>query len=125
VQVRAGTVASTIAFIQSGRVRALATTGAKRSRLLPDLPTVAESGYPGFEAGLWFALLGPAATPRNIAERLRQETLRALQQPDVQAAMARQGLEPEPSTPAALAARIRNESATWAALIRKLGIRVE
>jgi tripartite-type tricarboxylate transporter receptor subunit TctC len=125
VQVLVGTVASTIPFIQAGRLRALATTGAKRSRLLPDLPTVAESGYPGFEAGLWFALLVPAATPKTIAERMRGETVKALQQPDVQAAMARQGLEPEPGTPADLAARIGTESATWGALIRKLAIRVE
>jgi tripartite-type tricarboxylate transporter receptor subunit TctC len=125
VQVIVGTIASTIAFVQAGRLRALATTGAKRSRLLPDLPTVAESGYPGFEAGPWFALLVPAATPKAIAERVRSETVKALQQPDVQSAMARQGMEPEPSTSAELAARIRNESATWAALIRKVGIRVQ
>jgi tripartite-type tricarboxylate transporter receptor subunit TctC len=125
VQVLVGTVASTIPFVQAGRLRALATTGAKRSKLLPDLPTVAESGYPGFEAGLWFALLVPAATPKNIAERMRSETAKVLQQPDVQAAMARQGLEPESSTPAELAARITTESATWAALIKKLAIRVE
>ena len=125
VQVLVGTVASTIPFMQSGRVRALATTGAKRSRLLPDLPTVAESGYPGFEAGLWFALLAPAATPKAITERVRNETVKALQQPDVQTAMSRQGLEPAPSTPSELAARISKESATWAALVRKLGIKVE
>jgi tripartite-type tricarboxylate transporter receptor subunit TctC len=125
VQVLVGTVASTISFLQAGRLRALATTGAKRSKLLPDLPTVAESGYPGFEASVWYALLVPAATPKYIAERMRSETVTVLQQPDVQAAMARQGLEPEPSTPAELAARIRNESATWAALIKKVGIRVE
>jgi tripartite-type tricarboxylate transporter receptor subunit TctC len=125
VQVVVGTIASTIPFVQAGRLRALATTGPKRSRLLPDLPTVAESGYPGFEASVWFALLVPAATPKTIAERIRNETVKALQLPDVHAAMARQGLEPRPSTPAELAARIRDESTTWAALIKKLGIRVE
>jgi len=125
VQVLVGTVASTITFIQAGRLRALATTGATRSKLTPDLPTVAESGYPGFEAGLWFALLVPSATPKSIAERIHKETLKALQHPDVQTAMARQGLEPEPSTPAELAARIKRETATWAALVKKVGIRVE
>ena len=125
VQVLVGTVASTIPFIQAGRLRALATTGAKRSKLTPDLPTVAESGYPGFEAGLWFARLVPAGTPKAIAERIHKETLKALQHPDVQTAMARQGLEPEPSTPAELAARIRQETATWSTLVKQAGIRAE
>ncbi len=125
VQVLVGTVASTIPFIQAGRLRALATTGAKRSKLTPDLPTVAESGYPGFEAGLWFALLVPAGTPKPITERIHRETLKALQHPDVQTAMARQGLVPEPSAPAELAARIRRETATWATLVKQAGIRAE
>ena len=125
VQVLVGTVASTIAFIQAGRLRALAATGATRSRLMPDLPTVAESGYPGFDAGLWFAMSVPAATPKTIAERIHRETLKALRDNDVQTAMARQGLEPHPGSPADLAARIRKETDIWAALTKTLGIRAE
>lgn len=125
VQVLVGTVASTIAFIQAGRLRALASTGARRSRLMPELPTVAESGYPGFEAGLWFGMTLPSATPKEIVQRLHRETLKALQYPDVHTAMARQGLEPESGSPAELAARIRRETATWAAVIKKTGIRAE
>jgi len=125
VQVLVGTLASTISFIQAGRLRALATTGTRRSKLTPDLPTVAESGYPGFDAGLWFGMTVPGATPKFIVERIHRETVKALQYPDVQAAMARQGLDPEPSTPAEMAARIRRETATWAELIRKTGIRAE
>ncbi len=125
VRVLVGTVASTIAFIQAGRLRALASTGARRSRLMPELPTVAESGYPGFEAGLWFGMTLPSATPKEIVQRLHRETLKALQYPDVQTAMARQGLEPESGSPAELAARIRRETATWAAVIKKTGIRAE
>ena len=124
-QLIVGTVASTIPFIQSGRLRAIASTGAKRSRLLPDVPTVAESGYPGFEASVWFAMLAPAGTPRDIVQRLHAETHKALQQPDLQTVMARQGMEVQPSTPAELAARIKSETATWAALIKKTGIRLE
>jgi tripartite-type tricarboxylate transporter receptor subunit TctC len=124
-QVMVATVASTIAFIQSGRLRAIASTATKRSRLLPDVPTVAESGYPGFEASVWFAMLAPAGTPNGIVERLHAETHKALREPDLQAVMARQGMETRPSTPAELAARIRNETATWAALIKKTGIRLE
>jgi tripartite-type tricarboxylate transporter receptor subunit TctC len=125
VQVLVGTVASAIPFIQSGRVRALATTGAKRSKLLPDLPTVAESGYPGFEAGLWFAMTMPRGTPKSVVDRVNSETAKVLQQREVESMMSRQGLDPEPSTPAELSARIRKETATWAAVIRKAGIKVE
>jgi len=125
VQVLVGTVASTIPFVQSGRLRALATTGLKRSKTMPDLPTVAESGYPGFEAGLWFALSVPSGTPKPIIDRIHRETVKALQQPDVQTAMARQGLDPEPSTPEELAARISQETAMWAALVKKIGIRLQ
>jgi tripartite-type tricarboxylate transporter receptor subunit TctC len=124
-QVIVGTVASTIAFIQAGRLRPIASTGAKRSRLLPDVPTVAESGYPGFEASVWFAMLGPSGTPKDIVQRLYTETLKALKQADVQTAMSRQGMEAQPNTPAALAARIRNETATWATVIKKTGIRLD
>ncbi|MBI4189399.1 MAG: tripartite tricarboxylate transporter substrate binding protein [Betaproteobacteria bacterium] len=124
-QVLVGTVASTIAFVTAGRLRALATTGAKRSKVAPDLPTVAESGYPGFEASLWLALFVPGATPKTIAERIRNEALKALQHADVQTAMARQGQEPQTSTPAELAARIKAETAIWAGVIKDAGIRVE
>lgn len=120
-----GTVASTIQLIQAGRLRALATTSAKRSKVLPELPTVAESGYPGFEADAWFALLVPAGTPMNIVERLRNETLKAMQNPDVQTALARAGLDPATSTPAELATRIKRETVTYASVIRQAGIRVE
>jgi tripartite-type tricarboxylate transporter receptor subunit TctC len=95
VQVLVGILASTISFINAGRLRALATTGAKRSRLTP------------------------------IAQRIHREALKALQYPDVQTAMARQGMEPAPGTPVEFAARIRRETDTWSALIRKTGIRVD
>ena len=125
VQVLVGTMASTITFIQAGRLRALAATGAKRSRLSPDLPTVAESGYPGFDAGVWFGMTLPSATPKTIVERIHKETLKALQHPDVQTAMARQGMESGAGSPADMAARIRRETSTWAAVIKKTGIRAE
>jgi tripartite-type tricarboxylate transporter receptor subunit TctC len=124
-QVIVGTVASTIAFINSGRLRAIASTSAKRSKLLPDVPTVAESGYPGFEAGVWFGLLGPSGMPAAIVNRLHAQTLDALKQPDVSTALARQGIEARPTTPAEFAARIRTDTATWAAVVAKAGIRPE
>ena len=124
-QVMVGTVASTITFIQAGRLRALASTGARRSRLMPEVPTVAESGYPGFEASLWFGMTLPGATPKTIAQRIHHETVKALRYADVQTAMARQGLEPDPGTPAEMGARIHRETATWAAVIKKTGIRAD
>jgi len=122
-QVIVGTVASTIAFIQAGRLRAIASTSAQRSKLLPDVPTVAESGYPGFEAGVWFGLLGPSGLGKSVVDRLHAETLGALRQPEVSTAMSRQGLEARPNAPAEFAARIRSETLTWATVIKKAGIR--
>jgi tripartite-type tricarboxylate transporter receptor subunit TctC len=120
-----GSVASTIGLITAGRLRALASTGPQRSKLLPDLPTVAESGYPGFEGVQWFALVVPGATPKSIVERIRNETLKALQHADVQTAAARQGLDLATSTPAELAARIKADTATWGGVIKDAGIRAE
>ena len=124
-QVLFGSVASSIPNVKSGRLRALATTGARRSKVAPELPTIAESGYPDFEVGSWYALLVPAATPNAIAERIRTEAVKALAHPDVQQAMARQGLEPETGTAAELAARIERETALWAAVIKEAGIKAQ
>lgn len=125
VQVLVGTVASTIPMIQAGRLRALASTSLKRSRLLPDLPTVAESGYPGFDAGLWFGMSLPAGVPKPVLEKMHAATVKVLGIAEVQAAMTRQGLEAEPSTPREMAARIARETATWAEVIQKSGIRLQ
>lgn len=125
VQVLFGSVASSLPHVKAGRLRALATTGAKRSKVSPDLPTIAESGYPGYEVGSWYALVVPAGTPKAIVERIRTEAVKALAHADVQQAMARQGLEPETSTPAELAARIKRETAVWAGVIKDAGIKAQ
>jgi tripartite-type tricarboxylate transporter receptor subunit TctC len=124
-QVLTGTVVSATTFISAGRLRALASLGSRRSKVLPDIPTVAESGYPGFEADAWYPMLVPAGTPASVVARIRSEILRALQLPDVQAALARQGLDAEPTTTAELAALIKSESAMYSALIREAGIKAE
>jgi tripartite-type tricarboxylate transporter receptor subunit TctC len=125
IQMNISSTASSIGFIKSGRLRALASTGTKRSKALPDLPTVAESGYPGFEARQWYALAVPGATPKGIVERIRNASLEVLKDPAVLAAMERLGFEPEPSTIAGLAARIKNESAMWAGIIKDAGVRLQ
>jgi tripartite-type tricarboxylate transporter receptor subunit TctC len=125
VQVLFGSVASSLPHVKSGRLRALATTGAKRSKVAPDLPSIAESGYPGYEVGSWYAFVVPAGTPKAIVERIRNEAIKALTHADVQQAMARQGLEAETSTPAELNERIERETAVWASVIKDAGIKAQ
>ena len=125
VNVMIGAVPSTIAHVNAGKLRALATTGLTRHKVTPNLPTIAELGYPGFENIAWFGLLVPAATPRAIVNRIMQETHKVIAQPEVSGAMMKLGLDPKTSTPAELAARIKAESAELAALIKEGGIKGE
>lgn len=125
IQMNISSTASTIGYIKAGRLHALASTGSRRSKVLPDLPTVAESGYPGFEAIQWYGLVVPRATPKSIVARIHKDSVRALQSSDVQASMERLGLQQEPSTPEELVARIKKETAKWAAIIKDAGIRLQ
>jgi tripartite-type tricarboxylate transporter receptor subunit TctC len=119
------TIAPALGNLQAGHLRALAVAGRTRSSLLPDVPTVAESGLPGFEAAVRYGVLAPAGTPPPIVERINAE-LRAMAGSDeVKARIAAQGGEPLASTPEDYAADIAREQAKWSALIRKLGLRVE
>jgi len=111
--------------VKSGRLKALATTGLKRSRVAPELPTMAELGFPGFNVTSWYAFLVPAKTPAAIVKRLHHEGTRAVALPDVQQAASRQGLEVETSTPQELAQRIKAETAVWAGVIKDAGIKAE
>jgi tripartite-type tricarboxylate transporter receptor subunit TctC len=122
-QVIFGSVASSLPQVKAGRLRALATTGLKRSIAAPELPTMAESGFPGFDVSSWYALMSPAATPAGVAARVRDDAIKVLQLADVQQAMLRQGLDPEWSTPQELAARIKSETAVWAGVVRDAGIK--
>ncbi len=125
VQVLFGSVAASVPHVKSGRLKALATTGITRSKVVPDLPTIAESGFPGFDVSSWYALLVPANTPQFAISRLRNSAIKTVALPDVQEAMSRQGLEVETSTPQELAARIKRESAVWAGVIKDAGIKGE
>jgi tripartite-type tricarboxylate transporter receptor subunit TctC len=124
IQMNVSSTASTIGFIKTARLRALASTGTKRGAL-PELPTVAESGYPGFEAIQWYGLVVPGATPKSIVARIHKDSLKALENAEVRASMERLGLQQDPTTPEELVARIRKETATWAAIIKDAGIRLE
>ena len=125
VQVLFGSIAASMPHVKSGRLKAFATTGVRRSKVAPDLPTMIELGFPGFDVGSWYAFLVPANTPPVVVRRLRDEALKVISIPDVQQALSRQGLEPETSTPQELAARIKSETATWAQVIKEAGIKGE
>jgi tripartite-type tricarboxylate transporter receptor subunit TctC len=109
----------------SGLLRALAVTSAERSSLLPDLPTVAESGLPGYEAALRYGLVAPAGTPRTVIERLNKELRVALAAQDVRSRLAADGAEVLPSTPEQYAADIDREEATWSKVVSTLGLKGE
>jgi tripartite-type tricarboxylate transporter receptor subunit TctC len=113
------------AQIQSGRLRALAVTTAKRFALLPQLPTIAEAGYPGFEALAWNGVLVAAGTPRAIVQRLNAEIDAILKDPIVKSALNAQGFELIGGAPEDFAALIRSESDKWAPVIRKTGARID
>lgn len=124
-QVLFASVASSIPQIKAGRLKAFATTGTKRSKVAPELPTIAESGFPGFDVSSWYALLVPTGTSPVIVNRIRGAAIKAVELPDVQEAMSRQGLDVETSTPQELAAKIKAETAVWAGVIKEAGIKAE
>ena len=125
IKVAFNTLAPALGNIQAGHLRALAVAGHVRSSLLPDVPTVGESGLPGFEAAVRYGLLAPAGTPQPIIEQISKE-LRALAGTDeMKARIAAQGGDPLTSTPEQYAADIAREQAKWSVLIKQLGLRVE
>ncbi len=111
--------------IQAGKLRAIAVTTAKRFPLLPELPTIAESGYPGFEALAWNGIMVPAGTPAPVIAKLNAEINAILKQPDVVAKMNAAGFDLIGGTPEDLGNLIRRETTTWAPVIRKLGLKVD
>ena len=112
---------SALPLVKSGDVRAIAVTSATRSPAAPGIPTIAESGLPGFEATSWFALLGPAGMPREVQARINQETAKVLAMPDVKEKLAGLGLEVAPGTPEALAGLMQSETAKWAKVVKESG----
>jgi tripartite-type tricarboxylate transporter receptor subunit TctC len=109
---------------REGKLRALAITSIKRSALAPDLPTMAESGFPGFEAVPWFGLLAPAGTPKDVLDKLHDETVKALAMPAVHRKFDELGLEPVGNTPAEFIAIIKKETPEWAKVIKDAGIKL-
>ena len=125
VPVAFNVLAPAMGNLQAGTLRAIATAGPMRLSLSPDIPTIAESGLPGFEAVLHYGLMAPAGTPAEIVERLNRELRTALNDPEVKARILADGGDPLPSTPREYAADIEKEEPKWSALIRRLGLKVE
>jgi tripartite-type tricarboxylate transporter receptor subunit TctC len=117
------TLPTALAQIKAGRVRALGVTSLKRSASLPDVPTIAEAGVPGYEAVNWYAMLAPARTPKPVVEKLNALTVEAVAETATAEAIERAGAEPLTGSPAACARLLRTEIDKWAGVIRKAGIR--
>jgi tripartite-type tricarboxylate transporter receptor subunit TctC len=112
-------------FVNSGRLRYIALASAKRSALMPNVPTMAEAGYPEVDTTSWWGLLAPAGVPKDILERLHTETVKVLNQPEVRQRLAAEGADPAPTTPAEFAAFIKTEIVKWANLVKVTGVKLE
>lgn len=120
-----GSMSSMTPVFKSGKLRPLAVTGNKRHPDFPDMPTFAEAGVPGFEIRLWYGLLAPAATPKDIVNRVSKDVLTIVAQPDFQAVLAKQGTEAMPMNPEQFAAFLKVEHARYADIIKRANVKVE
>jgi len=125
VKLALNVLAPAMSHLKSGTLKAIAVLGPKRSSLLPDVPTSAEAGLPGFEAGLNYGLLAPAGTPKAIIDKLNVILRAGVDTPEVRARIAADGGDPMPSSPEEYAVDIEKESEKWGTLIRKLNLKVE
>jgi tripartite-type tricarboxylate transporter receptor subunit TctC len=119
IQMMVGNIAAAAPFVSSGRLRALAVTSSKRSPLLPDVPTVAESGLSGFENTGWFGFVVPAGTPQGVVDRIHRDTVKVLGMTEMKARLYVQGMTPVGNTPAEFAKAIERESAHWAKVVQR------
>ena len=125
IQFMTDTVNSVMPFVRDKRLKMLAVTTPKRMSLFPDVPTLAESGMPGFEVGAWQGLMVPANTPKVIIQRLNTEVMKALQSADVRQKLALQGAEPLGSTPEAYGEYIQKELSRWESVVKQTGVTLE
>lgn len=110
-------------YVKTGRLRALGISTARRSPLLPEVPTIAESGVPGFDIGVWYGLVAPAGTPREIIEKTHRDVTRVLGEPDIRKQLIDLGAEPVGNSPESFAGRIKTETQIWASVVQSAGIR--
>ena len=119
-----GNVVNVMPLIRDGKLRAFAVTSLKRSVVAPDLPTLAESGFPGFEAVPWFGLMAPSGTPPEVIDKIYRETVKDLAMPEVRKAMGEQGLDIIGNSPTEFAAVLAKEIPAWAKVIKETGIKI-
>ena len=125
VPVMFGTTVSSMAHVKTGRLRALAVTSAQRLPALPELPTIAEAGVPGYEAVTWWGVMAPARTPREIIVKLHGDIVRVLQLQDTKNRLASEGVNPGGNTPEQFAAMIREEIPKMARIVKQANIRID
>jgi tripartite-type tricarboxylate transporter receptor subunit TctC len=125
VQVFFDAAPSIIQHVRSGKLRVLAAASEQRNRLMPEVPTFAELGYPKVSVSLWFGVLAPAGTPRAAIEKLNREIVRVLEAADVREKLQGQGAEPMPTTPEGFGAFMRDEMAKWAPVVRQAGVKLD
>ena len=116
---------SALPLVKSGDIRAIAVTSATRSPAVPNIPTIAESGLPGFEATSWFALMAPAGMPKDVLARINAETIRVMSLPDVKEKLATLGLDAAPASPESLASLIQVETVKWAKVVKESGAKLD
>jgi tripartite-type tricarboxylate transporter receptor subunit TctC len=119
------TIPSAVQHVRSGRLKALALSSKKRSTGLPDIPTVAESGYPNFDASSWFGLVGPANMPKAVTEKISADIARVLAMPEIRAKFIEQGAEPVGSTPREFGQYMKDETVKWASVVKISGATAE
>jgi tripartite-type tricarboxylate transporter receptor subunit TctC len=119
------TLPSVLQHVKTGKLRPLAMTTTKRWSELPDVPTLAESGLPGFEISTWIGLLAPAGTPKSVVDKIHAEVVRIVQLPDVRERFTSLGMEPVGDTPEQFAAHIRNELDKYAKLVKASGAKID
>ena len=125
VQCMFATIPSAIQLVRGGKLRALAVTSLHRSGGVPDVPTVAESGFPGFDASSWFGLVGPAGLPREIALKLQTEVARILKNPALREKFIQQGADPIGNTPDEFGQYMKDETAKWAKIVKASGAKAD
>jgi tripartite-type tricarboxylate transporter receptor subunit TctC len=116
---------SLLPFITAGKLRALAAASPQRHRLLPDVPSFAELGYPGMDIALWYGVAAPGGTPAPIVQRLNAELIKILSTPDIRKGLTEQGADVQGGTPEEFVAFMRNESARWGTVVKRAGVKLE
>jgi tripartite-type tricarboxylate transporter receptor subunit TctC len=125
VQMAFDAITTMAATVKAGQVRALGTSAAKRSTVLPDVPTIAEAGVPGYETTIWLGIMAPAGTPKPVVDKLNAEINKAINRPDVKAAWDKQGAVPLAMSPAEFDAYLRKDIEKWAKVVKSAGIKAQ